>query len=204
MAAARRCGTVLSAPATLVRGAVALLLGMGAPLTSAASGGSETARAGLVASQVVAVRALPATPDRERTARWGWPLAGAPEIARGFDPPAERWGAGHRGLDLVGVAGEQVLAVEAGVVTYSGVIAGVGVVSVTHESGLRSTYQPVDDRPSRGSRVGRGDAIGRLATGGHCLVRDCLHLGALRGQASYVDPTPLLLGVELTLLPVRD
>lgn len=182
----------------------AAILVAGPPLAPAAVGGSETARAGLVASQVVAVRALPAAPDRERTARWGWPLAGTPEIARGFDLPEQRWGAGHRGIDLVGVAGEPVLAVEAGVVTYSGVIAGVGVVSVTHESGLRSTYQPVDDRSARGSRVGRGEGIGRLDTGGHCLVSDCLHLGAVRGDDAYVDPTPLLLGVELSLLPVRD
>lgn len=163
--------------------------------------------AGSVTSQVLGTRPLPAVSsgagdgDRERTASWGWPLAGVPEIARGFDPPEQRWGAGHRGIDLIGVLGEPVLATEAGVVSYSGVIAGVGVVSITHADGLRSTYQPVDDRLPRASRVGRGERIGTLDVGGHCLVATCLHLGALRGE-EYVDPTPLLLGVELTLLPV--
>ncbi len=34
------------------------------------------------------------------------------------------------------------------------------------------------------------------------MIRACLHLGAVRNRDDYVDPTPLLLGVELTLLPV--
>ena len=143
----------------------------------------------------------PAVGDREVRTLWGWPLAGVPEVARGFDPPVRRWLPGHRGIDLEGVAGESVLSVDAGVVTYSGQIAGVGIVSVTHASGLRSTYQPLSDRVSRGSRVGRGDRVGTLDVGGHCVLADCLHLGAVRGR-DYVDPTPLLLGVRLRLLPL--
>ncbi|WP_083652940.1 M23 family metallopeptidase [Serinicoccus sp. CNJ-927] len=163
----------------------------------------EAGTAGATASVVIGVRtAAPASEDRERTALWGWPLAGEPGIVHGFDPPRQRWGAGHRGIDLAGVAGESVLAVDDGVVTFSGVVAGVGVVSVTHPSGLRSTYQPVADRVGRGARVARGDRVGHLDEGGHCVIRACLHLGAVRNRDDYVDPTPLLLGVELTLLPV--
>ncbi|WP_151525222.1 M23 family metallopeptidase [Serinicoccus kebangsaanensis] len=160
--------------------------------------------AGATASAVVGARADPEQRrDRSRTALWAWPLAGTPTVVHGYDPPAVRWGAGHRGIDLAGIQGESVRAVEAGVVTHSGKIAGVGVVSVTHASGLRSTYQPVADRIPRGTRVARGDQLGRLDEGGHCRLRACLHLGALRGRDGYVDPTPLLLGVELTLLPVE-
>lgn len=132
---------------------------------------------------------------------WGWPLLGTPTIVGAYDPPARRWLPGHRGIDLAGVRGEPVLAVEAGVVSFSGEVAGVGVLSVTHADGLRSTYQPVVDRVGRGARVARGEEIGVLDLGGHCVLHDCLHLGARRGDA-YVDPTPLLLGLELTLLPV--
>lgn len=154
---------------------------------------------GVVASSLLGGRDVA---DRRETTLWGWPLAGRPEIVRGFDPPPKRWLPGHRGIDLAGVAGEQVLAVEEGVVTFSGQIAGVGMVSVTHASGLRSTYQPVTDRVARGARVGRGDRLGVLDVGGHCLLTDCLHLGAVRGRDAYVDPTPLLLGVDLALMPV--
>lgn len=182
-------------------GVLAALVG-GAATTPVS--GADLGSAGMVVSEILGVRPLVSEPDADRrqTSQWGWPLIGEPEIARGFDPPERRWQAGHRGIDLVGVAGEDVLAVDDGVVSYSGVIAGVGIVSITHPSGLLSTYQPVSDRAARGDRVGRGDQIGRLDAGGHCRARDCLHLGARRGRDHYVDPTPLLLGVELTLLPV--
>ena len=149
----------------------------------------------------VGLRQEPAPQTDRRTARWGWPLTGRPEIVNGFDPPAQRWLAGHRGIDLAGVAGEPVLAVEAGVVSFSGVVAGTGVLSIRHADGLLSTYQPVDDRLPRGSRVARGDPVAVLDAGGHCLLLDCLHLGARRGRDTYLDPTPLLHPVVLTLVP---
>jgi murein DD-endopeptidase MepM/ murein hydrolase activator NlpD len=158
---------------------------------------------GSVVSTLLGTRGVSAGPGaRSVTALWQWPLTGEPDVVRGFDPPEQRWLAGHRGIDLAGVAGEPVRAVDAGVVAYSGTIAGVGVVSVDHASGLRSTYQPVGERVGRGARVARGDRLGRLDTGGHCLVLDCLHLGARRGRDHYIDPTPLLQPVELSLLPV--
>ena len=150
-----------------------------------------------------AAAAVSAAGDRRATAVWGWPLTGTPDVVHRFDPPAQRWLPGHRGIDLAGVAGESVLAVDAGVVVFSGSVAGVGVVSVDHPSGLRSTYQPVTDRVPRGTRVGRGDRLGRLATGGHCVLQDCLHLGARRGRHTYVDPEPLLRPLTLSLLPLE-
>ncbi|MGO0577214.1 M23 family metallopeptidase [Ornithinimicrobium panacihumi] len=140
--------------------------------------------------------------DREATALWDWPLVGTPRIVNGYEPPVKRWLPGHRGIDLAGVAGEPVLAVDAGVVAWSGTIAGVGMISVDHESGLRSTYQPVSARAARGDRVGRGQQIAVLDGGGHCGLVDCLHLGARRGKDTYVDPTPLLIPLELTLVPL--
>ncbi|WP_109474740.1 murein hydrolase activator EnvC family protein [Ornithinimicrobium cavernae] len=132
---------------------------------------------------------------------WQWPLPGQPEVVKRFDPPEERWLPGHRGIDLAGMTTSPVLAVADGTVTYSGSIAGVGIVSVTHADGVRSTYQPVTDRISRGEQVAAGDRIGHLgAIGSHCLLRTCLHLGAVRGD-EYLDPLLFLQPWELTLLP---
>ncbi len=131
---------------------------------------------------------------------WDWPLPGRPSVQKGFDPPAQRWLSGHRGVDLGGFTGSPVLAVDGGVVSYSGRIAGTGIVSVRHDNGLLSTYQPVEDRIGRGGRVSPGDLLGTLGTGGHCLVRTCLHLGARRG-ATYLDPLLLLRAWEVSLLP---
>lgn len=133
-------------------------------------------------------------------ARWEWPLAGRPAVVHAFDPPAQRWLPGHRGIDLAGVTGEPVRSVAAGVVSYSGVIAGVGVVSVLHPDGVLSTYQPVLDRAARGATVSAGDAVGTLGPGGHCLLSSCLHLGARRGT-TYLDPMLFLTAWQVSLLP---
>lgn len=135
-------------------------------------------------------------------ASWQWPLRGPREVVKPFDPPAKRWLPGHRGVDLAGYSYAPVLAVADGTVTYSGNIAGVGIVSITHPDGIRSTYQPVTERVDEGTEVAAGEVIGYLgAIGSHCRVRTCLHLGAVRGKDHYLDPLLLLQVWELTLLP---
>lgn len=135
-------------------------------------------------------------------AEWQWPLRGPQEVVKFFDPPQKRWLPGHRGVDLAGYTYAPVLAVADGTVTYSGTIAGIGIVSVTHPDGVRSTYQPVTERIDEGEQVAGGDRIGYLgAVGSHCLLRTCLHLGAVRGKDDYLDPLLFLRPWELTLLP---
>lgn len=146
--------------------------------------------------------AVAAGRESQDRATWDWPLVGRPPIVHRFDAPAQRWLPGHRGIDLGGLTGEPVRAVADGVVAYSGVIAGVGVVSVQHPDGLRSTYQPVQDRVGRGEQVRSGQMLGTLDGAGHCGLRTCLHLGAKRGDA-YLDPLLLLQAWEVSLLP-RD
>jgi murein DD-endopeptidase MepM/ murein hydrolase activator NlpD len=135
--------------------------------------------------------------------QWQWPLAPRPPMVRAFLPPATTYGAGHRGVDLAGRPGQQVLAVDAGTVAHVGVLGGRGTVTVLHASGLRSTYEPVDGSVSRGQVVAQGQVVGTLATAGsHCAPRACLHLGAVRG-GSYVDPLVLLERRRVRLLPLR-
>lgn len=185
--------------------AVAVLLLASLLAGGASSTGRTSAEVGSATSGVLGSRDLrQVSDDRAATAAWAWPLQGTPEIVGPYDPPEQRWLPGHRGIDVAGVPGEAVLAVDAGVVAFSGVVAGVGVVSVVHSSGLRSTYQPVTDRVAAGDRLARGQRLGRLDTGGHCLVVACLHLGARRGRDVYVDPTPLLTPAVLSLLPLES
>ncbi len=139
-------------------------------------------------------------------APWAWPLPGAPPVVHTFDPPELRWLRGHRGVDLGGWVGSPVTAVDDGEVSYSGTIAGVGIVTVRHTGGLRSTYQPVEDRVEEGTRVGRGELLGTLDSGSlsHCLLRTCLHLGAIRDKDTYVDPLLLLGQGVLSLLRLDE
>lgn len=104
-----------------------------------------------------------------------WPLAPEPPVVAGFDPPADPWGAGHRGVDLAGTAGAPVRAALPGRVAWAGVLAGRGVVVVDHGP-TRTTYEPVDATVAVGDPVAAGERIGTLAAAGsHCHPRTCLH-----------------------------
>lgn len=132
---------------------------------------------------------------------WDWPLPGIPPVVHDFDPPDRPWLPGHRGIDLAGTAGSSVRAVAGGTVTYSGTIAGVGIVTVAHADGVRSTYQPVQSSRTAGEQVRQGDALGSLGdVGSHCAPQTCLHLGAVRGEV-YLDPLLFLEPWEVSLLP---
>lgn len=151
-----------------------------------------------VTSPRLATVRSPDVPGPRRT--WSWPLAPRPAVLSPFVAPRSTYGAGHRGIDVEAAQGQSVVAVDAGLVTHVGVIAGRGTVSVTHASGLRSTYEPVHGILAAGSTVAEGQAIGTVAGRTHCGA-SCLHLGALRGPG-YVDPRPLLGGGPVILLPL--
>lgn len=152
----------------------------------------------------VLVTALSATSPTHATAApassWVWPLDPRPDVANGFEPPAQRWGAGHRGVDLAGYAGQPVLSAGGGVVSFAGMLGGRGVVTVSHGA-LRTTYLPLDAAVSVGQHVRTGEVIGTLAViGGHCLPRVCLHWGLLRGS-TYLNPLTLVGAGPIRLLP---
>lgn len=124
--------------------------------------------------------------------RWTWPLGSAQTaIVHAFDPPQKPWQPGHRGVDLAGIEGSAVHAAGDGLVTYAGLVAGVGVVTVTHGQ-LRTTYQPVAPAVAVGQRIEAGQQIGTLVVAAsHCAPSACLHWGLLRGEV-YLDPTSLI------------
>lgn len=131
-----------------------------------------------------------------------WPLHPQPTVVRPFEVPPQPWAAGHRGVDLAGTAGQPVLAAGAGTVSFSGVIAGRGVIAIQHADGRRTTYEPVDDRDPKGTVELPGDRIGGLAAGGHCGATPCLHWGLLVGKDDYRDPLTLVENRRVRLLPL--
>ncbi len=142
------------------------------------------------------------------TGEFDWPLRPRPHVERRFDKPARDWLPGHRGVDLAGVPGQDVLAAGAGIVVFAGEVAGRPVVSIDHPGGLRTTYEPVRARVSIGSRVGRGSRIGELDAGHEgCAAAACLHWGLRREAGAgnpreYLDPLALLHLSPLRLKPV--
>ena len=122
-------------------------------------------------------------------------------VARGFDPPEQRWSAGHRGVDLAGRVWQPVRAALGGVVRHAGPVAGRGVVVVDH-GGTRTTYEPVTAAVRVGERVTAGAEIGHLQlAASHCLPAACLHWGWRRGEA-YLDPLRLVGDDRVRLKPV--
>lgn len=140
-----------------------------------------------------AVRAEPA-------AHAVWPLDPRPAVVRGFDPPDQPWGAGHRGVDLLGAPGQDVRAALDGTVTFAGTLAGRGVVVVSHGA-TRTTYEPVHPTVAVGAHVVAGGSLGSLqAALSHCFPRSCLHWGLVRGE-DYLDPLSLVGAAPVRLLP---
>ncbi len=185
-------------------GAVALALAatLGAS-TPSAGGGSPRAHALAVPASPISASAKSASalPASGESGDWRLPLAGRPEAVRGFDPPDSKWGQGHRGVDLLGTDGEQVRAAGGGEVTYAGLLAGRGVVTVSHGD-VRTTYEPLDVSVRVGTTVQAGSVIGTLtAAHSHCAPRVCLHWGLIRGER-YLDPLTLVGAGPPRLLPL--
>jgi murein DD-endopeptidase MepM/ murein hydrolase activator NlpD len=131
--------------------------------------------------------------------RWRPPVTPV-AVVRHFDPPAQRWLPGHRGVDLRTTQGALVRAAGDGRVAFAGTLAGRGVITIDHGD-LRTTYEPVEALAGVGERVHAGEAIGTVGTGtGHCGSGRCLHLGLRRGR-EYLDPMLLLGHASARLRP---
>jgi murein DD-endopeptidase MepM/ murein hydrolase activator NlpD len=165
---------------------------VGAVLTGARATAAPVAAAPATAAPVAAAPVA---------ATWTWPLPGPREVVRPFDPPATRYGPGHRGVDLAAQVGSPVLAAGAGTVGFAGPVAGRGVITVLHPNGLRTTYEPVRSTLHPGEPVARGDRIGSVVPGHPgCPRPACLHWGLRRGD-TYLDPLTLMGPTEVRLLP---
>jgi murein DD-endopeptidase MepM/ murein hydrolase activator NlpD len=148
----------------------------------------------LALALVVIVLSGPAAADQ---APWSWPLDDG-HVGRRFEPPPDRYAAGHRGIDLEASVGDAVRAVAAGRVTFAGPVGGVPVVTIDHGA-ERSTYQPVRATVRVGDAVVARQVVGTLlGEHSHC-AGPCLHLGRLAGD-DYLDPLGLLGGGRFRLI----
>ncbi|MDI2097717.1 M23 family metallopeptidase [Ruicaihuangia caeni] len=140
--------------------------------------------------------------DARNNPLWAWPVRAAAAVARDYLAPPTPYGRGHRGVDLHAPEGTTVLAPAAGTVHFAGWVVDRPVLSIRHEGGLLSSYEPVESELSTGDRVMKGETIGTVVAG-HCSDVGCLHFGA-RLHGEYISPM-LLLGTvpRSVLLPTR-
>ncbi|WP_455123538.1 M23 family metallopeptidase [Rothia mucilaginosa] len=144
-----------------------------------------------------------------------------PRVIHPFEKPAQRWSAGHRGVDLaVPEHDRRVYAPAPGKVVFSGTVVNRKVLVIAHPDGRRSTFEPMDEALPVGTTVAAGEVIGTVATtsGGdseHPYRRcstPCLYWGVRQGgargdgsgkDAEYINPMSLLGSKEPSiLLPV--
>lgn len=130
---------------------------------------------------------------------YGWPTTGRPQVVRAFDPPAQRWLSGHRGVDLRADPGQPVLSPADGTVTFSGTVVHRQVITVQDAAGRRHSFEPVTAGLPAGSVVRRGDRLALVAPG-HCAAVGCVHWGVRAGQ-TYLNPLHLLPRPRAVLLP---
>lgn len=144
-----------------------------------------------------------------------------PRVVHPFEKPAQRWSAGHRGVDLrVPENDRRVYAPAPGKVVFSGTVVNRKVLVLAHPDGRRSTFEPMDEALPVGTTVAAGEVIGTVAvTAGGTSERPyrrcttvCLYWGVRQGgargdgsgkDAEYINPMSLLGSKEPSiLLPV--
>ena len=133
-----------------------------------------------------------------------------PRVIRPFEKPAQRWSAGHRGVDLaVPENNRRVYAPAPGKVVFSGTVVNRKVLVIAHPDGRRSTFEPMDEALPVGTTVAAGDVIGTIAGAAdgnserpyrRCSTL-CLYWGVRQGgargdgsgkTAEYINPMSLL------------
>ncbi|MGO2110984.1 MAG: peptidoglycan DD-metalloendopeptidase family protein [Pseudoclavibacter sp.] len=134
---------------------------------------------------------------------WSWPVAPPHPVTRPFELTGP-YAPGHRGIDLEVAAGASIAAPADGVVRFAGVVVDRPVLSIEHDNGSVSSFEPVDAVVSAGDRVERGHVVGTLSTTVSHEPTGGLHLGA-RVDGGYLNPL-LLLGAlaPAVLLPLGD
>jgi murein DD-endopeptidase MepM/ murein hydrolase activator NlpD len=133
---------------------------------------------------------------------WRAPLLGPMVVLEGFDAPDPDWLPGHRGVDLLALPGEPVLATGAGTVAVATRVVDREVVTVRHPDGRSTTYEPVVAGLAVGDAVEAGTRLGTVGRGGHC-DGSCLHWGLVAADGvTYLDPLGLLRPPRAVLLPL--
>jgi murein DD-endopeptidase MepM/ murein hydrolase activator NlpD len=184
-------------PLTLARARLTLLclVVAGAPIASGPGAGAAA-----LATPTAPERPLAATDESEDVARWNPPTSDVVVVAPFVDPP-HPYAAGHRGVDLAAPRDSVLVAPAAGVVAFSGDVAGRGVITLDHGGGYVSTLEPVSEALPPGTAVSAGDPVAQVSVGGH-MTSEGVHFG-VRLLGVYVNPL-LLVGGDIAravLLP---
>ncbi|WP_433586701.1 murein hydrolase activator EnvC family protein [Microbacterium hydrocarbonoxydans] len=141
---------------------------------------------GLSSAATAAAQAAHEAMDDGETPAWLWPVDGPHTVVAAFRAPAHEYGAGHRGIDIAAPIGAAVRAPADGVVAFRGTVVDRPLITIEHEGGFVTTFEPLLSELSPGDAVSAGDVIGAVDVGGHAAA-GTLHIG-VRLHGVYVNP----------------
>lgn len=125
-----------------------------------------------------------------------WPLPGDYRVGSKFGPrvpPCAGASSFHRGWDIGGKLGSEIVAVLAGTVSFAGYTTGGGgnVVTVNHGNGYSTHYMHMSViKVSKGQYVQQGQVLGLVGSTG---ISTAPHLHfSLSKNGTYIDPAPYL------------
>ncbi|MBT7610898.1 MAG: M23 family metallopeptidase [Bacteriovoracaceae bacterium] len=106
-----------------------------------------------------------------KSGKFLWPVPATTRISSNF---GRRWGRAHTGIDIPAKYGEDIIAAENGVVSFSGSMSGYGkIIVVKHGGNFSSVYAHNNENlVEKGQRIYRGQLIAKIghsgkATGDH-------------------------------------
>ncbi|MBW3089104.1 M23 family metallopeptidase [Bifidobacterium sp. 82T24] len=135
-----------------------------------------------------------------------WPIdvddGNGPVVTRSFDNPSQPWMPGHRGVDLSTVKNQRLIAPEDGRIAFAGTVATKHVVTIEHDAGIITTYEPaVSDLPP-GSAVVQGQRFATVRGGSDHCGESCVHWGMKTGRTTYMDPEHAVNPQRIVLKPL--
>ena len=134
-------------------------------------------------------------------AMYSWPVE-EPRIEQRFDGPASPWLPGHRGVDLMAEQGTGIVAPKAGTVSFAGKVAGKHVVSIRHDNGVISTFEPATTTLKVGARVTRNQAVATVEGDSDHCEDHCLHWGLRKSATDYLNPQRYTGNRKIALKPL--
>lgn len=147
---------------------------------------------------LVTTLALADAPPAPAAGLWTWPVVGP--ILQAFDPPANPYGSGHRGLDVGTEVGTAIVAPAAGVVSFAGKVGGQLFLTIAHGDALQSTASWLTDVVvHKGDVVAEGQVVAHTGWGHGASPLPHLHF-SVRLDGAYVDPLEYLTPMDVSSL----
>ncbi|CAB4555189.1 unannotated protein [freshwater metagenome] len=122
---------------------------------------------------------------------WSPPVIGS-ELVNSYRSPGTEYGSGHRGVDYQVTLGQGIFAPEEATVSFVGKVVDRQVLSLSHQGGLVSSYEPVCSSLTVGQQVSAGDLVAEVCEADqdylqHCADVFCLHFSTRR-DGEYLSP----------------